>query len=208
MAFVGLLRPVCAQIDQETEGQAIQYKPGMVVGKAIRANVTIDRNDNPLYADDTVAENDNGMTGGTVEFEADDIMENVRVYMLGLQKDEENQDEYELTEDPAPYVGFGYVRVRRKNGNTTYQAVWYHKTQFSETTETAQTKGKSIEWGTPTINGQIMGVRNDASGKTKFRRIANFDTPGQAFDWLDGKAGIASQSENSQSENSQSGGGE
>jgi hypothetical protein len=59
--------PVVAKINTETEGSAITYDAGMVLGKAISADINWTRNDNPLYADDVIAEDDNGITGGTID---------------------------------------------------------------------------------------------------------------------------------------------
>lgn len=191
MAFIGMRHPVVAKINTETEGSAITYDAGMVLGKAISADINWTRNDNPLYADDVIAEDDNGITGGSIEFGADDVLDDVRAYMLGVKAvTAQSATEYETTEEGAPYVGFGYIRVRRKNGATTYQAIWYHKVQFGETNESAQTKGQTIEWQTPTLTGRIMGVRNDSSGLANYRRYANFDTPAAAETWLNGKAGL------------------
>lgn len=195
MAFIGMRHVVAAKIATETPGAALTYDAGMVVGKAIQGNLTWDRNDNPLYADDAIAENDNGATGGSIELVTDDLLDAVRAYLLG---DEEitvgtspnTTTEYESTDEPAPYVGFGYMRVRVKNGVTSYQAVWYHKAQFGETSENAQTKGQTIEWQTPTLTGHIMGVNDNADGQIRFRRRATFDTAAAATAWLDAKAGI------------------
>ena len=195
MAFIGMRHVVAAKIATETPGAALTYSAGMVVGKAIQGNLTWDRNNNPLYADDAIAENDNGATGGSIELVTDDLLDAVRAYLLG---DEEvtvgtgtsATTEYESTDEPAPYVGFGYMRVRVKNGVTSYQAVWYHKAQFGETTENAQTKGQTIEWQTPTLTGRIMGVNDNADGQIRFRRRATFETAAAAVAWLDAKAGI------------------
>ena len=73
MAFVGMLHPVAATIATEAEGAAITYNAGMVIGKAIQGNVTWNRPDNPLYADDATAEDDNGLTGGSIELGVDDL---------------------------------------------------------------------------------------------------------------------------------------
>ena len=56
MAFIGLRHVVAAPITAETEGQPITYGTGAVIGKGIQANLTINRGDNPLYADDGEAE--------------------------------------------------------------------------------------------------------------------------------------------------------
>lgn len=195
MAFIGMRHVVAATIATETPGAALTYDAGMVVGKAIQGNLTWDRNDNPLYADDAIAENDNGATGGSIELVTDDLLDVVRAYLLGdeaisVGTGTSATTEYESTDEPAPYVGFGYMRVRVKNGVTSYQAVWYHKAQFGETNENAQTKGQTIEWQTPTLTGRIMGVNDNANGKIRFRRRATFDTAAAAMAWLDAKAGI------------------
>lgn len=195
MAFIGMRHVVAAKIATETPGSALTYSAGMVVGKAIQGNLTWDRADNPLYADDAIAENDNGATGGSIELITDDLLDAVRAYLLGdeaitVGTGTSVTTEYESTDEPAPYVGFGYMRVRVKNGETSYQAVWYHKAQFGETNENAQTKGQQIEWQTPTLTGKIMGVNDNAGGQIRFRRRATFDTAAAAIAWLDDKAGI------------------
>lgn len=198
MAFIGMQYPVAVKIASETEGSSITYDTtggGMVVGKAISGSISWDRPDNPLYADDTIAEDDNGITGGTLEFGADDLSDDARVMLLGLIKvtaaSTSDPDTYDTTDDASPYVGFGYIRVRRKNGATTYQALWYHKVQFSEQTEETNTKGESIDWGTPTLSGKVFGVVIDSSGKHKFREHASFSKISDAKSWLNTKASIS-----------------
>lgn len=199
MAYIGMLHPVVAKIETETEGQAVTYAAGMVMGKAISGNLTWDRMDNPLYADDSLAEDDNSLTGGTLELGTDDLLDSVRSYVLGLEAMPNSPSatdaptEYETTDEAAPNVGCGYIRVRRKNGRTSYQAIWFHKVQFGETNENSQTKGQNIEWQTPTLTGRIMGVRNDATGKARYRRHVTFETLSDALNWLNTKAGITAQ---------------
>lgn len=190
MAFTGLQYAVVAAITAETEGSAVTYGTGKVLGRMISANISWTRNDNPLYADDAIAENDNGVTGGTIELNIDDISDEGRVYVLGeTEVTVTNGKEYETTEAPAPYVGLGFLRVKRKAGVTSYIAEWVHKVQFGMDSEEAQTKGESIEWQTPTLNGKIFGVRNDSSLNNHYRRTATFDTLAEAKAWLDDKAG-------------------
>lgn len=191
MAVVGMRYPVAAPITAETEGSAITYGAGFVVAKAIRANVTFNRNDNPLYADDTIAENDNGITGYSIEFESDKLTDQVRVDLLGDSATGTGDTaEYDQTDASAPYVGFGYIRVLRENGETKYQTVWCHKCQFGEPSEETSTKGETIEWGTPTINATGMGVRIDASGRIKYRARKTHTTVADAIAWLKNKANI------------------
>ncbi len=198
MAFIGLKHMVASAISAETEGQAITYGTGMVVGKAMQANRTLNRSDNPLYADDSIAENDNGVTGGTLEVGVDDLIDTARAYLLGdtavtVGTGNDAHQEYDVTDAPAPYVGCGYYRVRRHAGATSFEAFWYHKVQFGDTTDNAATRGQSVEWQTPTITGRIFGVRNDSSLKTKYFRRVSFETEAAAAAWLDSLAGITAQ---------------
>ena len=64
MAFVGLKYCVFAPITTETPFTPIVYDTGVVLGRMIGANITFNRNSEPLYADDGLAESDNSITGG------------------------------------------------------------------------------------------------------------------------------------------------
>ena len=190
MAFIGLRYPVVATLNTHTDGSAPTYNAGMVIGHAIQANLTITRNDNPLYADDRIVEDDNGVTGMSIELGLDDIDEAVQVYMLGVKASSDTAPDYSDTDQGAPTVGFGYIRVRRKNGVTSYQATWYYKATFGQNDEPAQTKGESIEWQTPTVTGRVQGVSVDATGALTYRVRKSFTTEADAKDWLDTFAGL------------------
>ena len=195
MAFVGMRHPVVATLTAHTAGSEPTYGTGMVLGHAIAGNLTITRNNNPLYADDTIVEDDNSVTSMSLELGVDDLTETVRAYMLGLVKKSTGTgttvDTYYDTDAAAPYVGFGYIRVRRLNGATKYEAIWYYKGMFSEEAENSATKGESIEWQTPTITARVMGLAIDSTGALTFRKKQYFDTEGDAVTWLNGLAGIS-----------------
>lgn len=191
MAFVGMRHPVVATVATEVAGQALTYNAGMVMGHAIMGNLTITRNQNPLRGDDVEVENDNSITGMSIEMGLDDIMEAVRVYMLGLEVVNGETNQWNETAAPAPYVGFGYIRVRKKNGITFYQAIWCHKAQFGQTAENSATKGETIEWQTPTLTGRVMGVYNSSGNEPSFRHIALFATEADAIAWLNTKANMS-----------------
>lgn len=196
MAFIGMQHVVAAKVATETAGSALTYSAGMVIGKAIQGNITWTHSDNPLYADDAIAENDNTRTEGSLELGLDDLLDDARVYVLGDTKNTVSTGvySYELTDEPSPNVGVGYIRVRRKGGTTTYQGVWLYKVNFVEDAENTQTKGEQIEWQTPTITGKIMGVVIDSSGKNHFAIRQEFTTLSDAVSWLDTKASVPAQS--------------
>lgn len=193
---IGLKHFVVAKIATETEGQALTYEAGMLVGKAMRANLNFTRTDNPLFGEDAIAENDNGITGGTIQIGVTSLGNTVRAYMLGDKEitvgtGQAAVKEYEVTDDPAPYVGYGFLRVLLSGGVKKFGALWVFKAQFGENTIEAETKGQQIVWQTPTLDGIIMAVRNDPDGKNHYYRYADhFATEAAAAAWLDEKAGI------------------
>ena len=88
MAFIGMRHVVGALITNETAGSEPTYGTsgtGFIIGKAITGNLTINRNNNPLYADDAIAEDDNGITSMDLELGLDDLMEDIQDKM-GLLK--------------------------------------------------------------------------------------------------------------------------
>lgn len=197
MAFIGMRHVVVAKITDRPENAAPTYSAGMVAGKAITGNLTINRNSNPLYADDVIAEEDNGITSMSLELGLDDLLEDVQAYM-GLLKEVTSsgasggEKTYYETAKSADNVGVGYIRVRRKNGVTKYQAIWIYDALFGRTAENSQTKGETIEWQTPTITGTCMGqyISTVDLSEAVFRQIKMFDTSAEAETWLDSLAGI------------------
>lgn len=195
MAAIGMRHIVAAKVATEVEGSALTYSAGKDVGAAISCNVTFDRSDNPLYADDVITENDYGVRNASFEIEIDNLSDEVTAYLLGDTEETvgtspNTSREYDVTDKAAPYVGFGFMRVLKKGETTTYQALWFHKAQFGLNTMNSQTKGENIEWQTATLSGRVFGVHNDSSGDAKYYRRASFSTAEAAATWLDTKAGI------------------
>lgn len=195
MAFIGARHVVVAELDHHTPGEEPVYKAGMDLGPLVNANLTINRNTNPLYGDDVLDEDDNGITSMELELEATDIDEAVEAYIglvetktTGAGSDEVTT--YYDTNKPSKRVGVGYMRVRRKKGKTIYQGVWGYSTRFGKGNETAKTKGENIEWQTTTIKGALAALRVDASDAVKFRKKQNFSDPDACSGWLDEIAGI------------------
>lgn len=195
MARIGMRHVVAAPLTAHTNGSEPTYGTGFDVGKAISANVTINRNNNPLYADDAIAEDDNSVTGIEVEVNVDDLDDDTEADMGLVKKVTTGEGSsavstYCDTDEPAKDLGFGYMIVRRRNGVTTYQGRWYYKIKFSKESENAQTKGESIEWQTPTIRGRAVGLNVGGTGELRYRVSQRFETETAAATWLDGKAGI------------------
>lgn len=190
MASIGMQYVVWAPLTSEASN-TLTYGTGRVLGKAVSANLSWQKEDNDLYADDAVAETDGSLTGYQLDLTLDELSATDEAAVLGLSK-VGSTDEYEQTTDSPPYGGAGYVQVMVNGGTSLYKAAWYPKVMFTQNSETVNTKGKSITWGTPTINGKGVAAFNDASGKGKFRAIQRFTTLAAAKAYLNGKVGISS----------------
>ena len=195
MAFIGMRHVVVAKLTEAaTEGAMPTYEAGKVVGAAIQADLNITRNSNPLRGDDVIIDDDNGITAMALTIGVDDVEEDVQAYMGLLQEvaGTGTEKEYYETAGSAKHVGVGYLRVRRRRGKTTYQGIWVLDVLFGIESEAAATKGETIEWQTPTLNGTAMAhlVTEVNASDPIFRRKKNFATAEAAIAWLDGLAGI------------------
>lgn len=189
MAKIGLKYPVYAPAT-ETDS-AISYGTGAVLAKAVSANIAIENNDVKLYADDAVAESDNSFSSGTVTIGVDDLYDAAKVALLDyIEGDtvDATTGAKELsvgTASPA-YVGFGFYGKVIRNKVSYWRAIWLKKVQFAEPSDELATKGETVAFSTPELEGTIMMA---ADGKWK--EEATFSTEAGAKAWLEGKCGLA-----------------
>lgn len=195
MAKTGLLNPIYAPIISEPQNAPIVYGEGKIFAKAISASITYSSSDNPLYADNAVAENDNSITGMEVTLGVDEIPMEDLPALLGTMTTTDGEDTvYQDAGTSAPYVGVGYIQVKTRNGVTGYTANWIHKVQFNRPDEETSTKGESIEWQTDTITGTGLGAYIDNSGMPYFRARVSHTGEGaydKALAWLKKMANIS-----------------
>lgn len=188
MALTGLKYPVFAKINSGGEGSAVVYAKGTVVGKARNCNVSWDYSDAEFYADDVLIESENIITGGTLSFELDDMSPTVMADMFGLTKG--TGDEVTETGEDAPYGGFGYITCGKKSGATYYEAWWIFKAQFKLGAQSVATKEKSTTFNGAPIDGKIMAVQIDNTGKNQWRVHKRCTTYADAVTYINTKAGI------------------
>lgn len=192
MAKIGLKCPVAAQITgyDSTTG-APTYGNGFIIGKAVLAEKTIESNSNPLYGDDSIAENDSSFASGTIKLGVTDFGNDyadglqVQAKILGNVVTSVTGGGYSIRRasgQSAPYLGFGFYKTKMHNGQRIYEATWLYKTQFKTPSDTTNTKGQSIEWQTPEIEGTIMCIEDFDGGTYEDSTI--FETEAAARSWL------------------------
>lgn len=198
MAHIGMKHPVAAPWKKGNT-----YGEGFVVGKAMNFTGTPNKNDTTLYADDGAAETDLSVRDWGTSIGVDDITLKVHADLLGHEYTAEKAAEgdgeatpesMEIgTDDVAPYFGVGFYKRRRKNNITSFTVIWLYKVQHSEPTENAETKGESVNFQTPTIEGKAFPVEVTGADGTKRMSVGKkllFKTEKEAAAWLDKQANI------------------
>ena len=142
-----------------------------VVGRMVSANVTPRAASGALYGDDTVAESSSEVLGYTVETTLTEISDDAAVEIFG----ESVADGVisNTTADAPSYGGLGYISVEEIRGVTYFTAVFYPKCKASQPTESLNTKGDSITWGTYPVTFEAVAC---TMGVTRQRKRFTKDT--------------------------------
>ena len=183
-ASIGLLNPVFAPLDTHTDGSMPNYGTGRVIQEARGASITYEYNDNPLYGDNRIVDEDNGMTGLTIEFESTGLNDEDRQVLFGEDLYGTSGAQW-VSDSETPYGGFAYIRRMRNAGERTYEAWIILKVKFTETRQETRTQeGDQITWGTPTISGRGASLDVDGSGKLRYQLHQTFETISAAKTWI------------------------
>jgi hypothetical protein len=179
---VGMMYPVWAPITACEDGSLPTYGTGRVVQEARSANVTKEINNNPLYGDDVIVDDDNGIQAITIDFNPTGLKSFERAALLGEEVNT-TDDSYEGTDDASPYGGFGYIR-KMSDSEKKFEAWFFRRIKFGITTEETRTKEGAIQWRTPTINGRGAGSEIDGTGKIRWYIRKDFEKASDAKAFL------------------------
>lgn len=161
MSTIGLDSLYYATVTEAENGEETYGKPE-VLAKAIKADLSVEIAEAILYADDAAAESVKSFKNGKLSLGVDDIGIDKAQALTGANVDD-NGVLVSSADDVSPYVAIGF-RALKSNG--TYRYFWLYKVQFGVPATNLQTKGDSISFQTPTIEGTIMR-RNKADAKGK-----------------------------------------
>ena len=189
---VGMMYPVWAPLTSHTDGAMPTYGTGRVLQEARNATVNREYANNPLYGDDRIVDDDNGMTGLTITFESTGLSDADRKALFG-------EDDYGtsgvsgqfVSDNETPYGGFGFIRKMRDNGTKKFEAWITLKIKFQEESQATATREGSISWGTPSLNGRAAGLYVDSTDKQRYQLHKSFDTAAAAKTWLNGMLNIS-----------------
>ena len=159
MATIGLDSLVYAKITEDTEGNET-YDTPKILAKAMTAELTIDPAEATLFADDGVCEVVKEFKSGTLTLGIDDIGAAVAGDLIGVKVDN-NGVLVSSVEDSAEPVAVGF---RAKKANGKYRYFWLYRVKFGIPGTSLQTKGDSITFSTPTIEGTVMRRNKEDAG--------------------------------------------
>lgn len=161
MATIGLDMLHYAKITEDDEGNETYDTPAKLA-KAISADLSVELAEATLYADDGAAEIVKEFKSGTLSLGVDDIGAAVASDLTGATIDQ-NGVVISASEDGGDPVAIGF---RAKKSNGKYKYFWLYKVKFGIPATALATKGDSITFSTPTIEGTILR-RNKLDGLNK-----------------------------------------
>lgn len=151
MATIGLDKLYYAPITENADGEETYGEPA-VLAKAISAELSVELNEAILYADDGAAEVVKEFKSGTLTLGIDDIGAEIASALSGATIDA-NGVVVSGSDDGGTPVAVAF-RARKSNGK--YRYYWLYRVKFGIPATNLQTKGDSISFQTPTIEGTIM----------------------------------------------------
>lgn len=159
MATIGLDSLYYAPITEDANGDETYGTPAKLA-KAISADLSVELAEATLYADDGAAEVVKEFKSGTLSLSVDDIGAPVAAVLTGVQIDD-NRVVISSSEDGGSPVAVGF---RAKKSNGKYRYYWLYRVKFGVPATNLATKGDSITFSTPTIEGTVLR-RNKPDGK-------------------------------------------
>ena len=157
MAKIGLSNLLWARLTESAEGNP-SYDGAKTLAKAVSASTSITNNSAFLYADNVLAESDTAFQSGTITLGCDEDGDSVFAELLGhsnvggvITKN---------ATDVAPFVAVGRIITKMVSSTLYYKAEVLYKVKFSEPNADDQTKGESMEFRTPEIEGTIHALAN------------------------------------------------
>lgn len=161
MATIGLDRLYYSKITEGANGDETYATPVMLA-KAIKADLSVELAEATLYADDGPSEVVKEFKSGTLSLGVDDVGKTVAEDLTGAKIDD-NGVVIAASEDGGDPVAIGF---RAKKSNGKYRYFWLYRVKFGLPATNLATKGDSITFSTPTIEGTVLRRNKlDQNGK-------------------------------------------
>lgn len=160
---------------------AITYGTVKTPGKAVSFSFEPTTSDATLYADDSLAESDNRVTGGSCTMGIDRLDAETMAEILGHEYDSTTHEVVSNVNDAAPYIGVGRIVRVMVDGVQQFRATFLALCKFAEPSADDNTMGESVEFSTYELSGtMVVPVSGD------WRREKLFTAQADAISYLEG----------------------
>ena len=174
MATIGLDKLYYAKITEDASGNET-YDTPVQLAKAMKADLSIELAEAVLYADDSAAEVIKEFKSGKLSLGIDDISTTAAEELSGAKIDD-NKVLISSSEDGGAPVAIGF---RAKKANGKYRYFWLFRVKFGIPAANLQTKGDSITFSTPTIEGTVLRRnKRDGLGRHPWKAEVSEDDTG------------------------------
>ena len=151
---------------------------GVVLGKLVSANLTVNLASGELYADDGLDEQLSEFSSGSIALELNDLTDANAVELYGCTASN-GVVTYNIG-DTAPRGGFAHYRVLMRSGVKYFEGRYFPRVRAALGNENDQTRGNSITF--QTVNTTLT-VFADDNGDWKKTQV--FDDEQDAIDWVE-----------------------
>jgi len=183
MATIGLDKLFYAPITEAPVTGEETYGPPVMLAKAISAELSIELAEAVLYADDGPSEVVREFKGGKLTLGVDDIGHKAAETLTGAVTDD-NGVLVSSGEDSGKPVAIGF---RAKKSNGKYRYFWIFRVKFAAPSDNLATKGDTITFQTPKIEGTISRRNKlDGNGRHPWKTEVNEDDTGVSASVING----------------------
>ena len=171
MATIGLDKLYYSKITEDAGGIETYGTP-IQLAKAMKADLSVELAEATLYADDGPAEIVKEFKSGKLSLGIDDIGITAAEDLTGAKIDD-NHVVVSGSEDGGTPVAVGF---RAKKANGKYRYFWLYRVVFGIPATNLTTKGDSITFSTPTVEGTVLRRNTpDGNGKHPWKAEVNED---------------------------------
>ena len=175
MAQVGLKNLYYAEMTADTTSETTYTTP-VKIGEAVSVDINPTINRAQLYGDDMAVAAHTGLGEITVTIETTELTLEAQAKLLGGTYDTTTATYTATGADSAPYVALLF-ESEKHNGGT--RCVKLLKGKFAPTQETINTRGDSIEYQVPQLEGVFVARLSDKAWK----KVQDFDEGSDTATW-------------------------
>lgn len=179
MAEFGAKHPCFKPDNEET---------GVVLGKLVAANLTVNLATGELYADDALDEQASEFASGAIAMETNDLTDENASKVYGCKV--ENSTVVYNTGDTPPTGKLAYYKSLMRNKVKYFKGIYYPQVRASLGNDNAQTKGSSITFATTQTAFTVFADDNG-----DWRHTKTFDNEAAAKAWVEEKCSVGTSHE-------------